>query len=88
MNGGRAHQITFDKSKEELIVIHHRFGMGDVFRLLGPMVDPKLVMRDAVRKVVRQARGKLTALHRTTHVYNMVQMINQYKCNVYPSLRL
>ena len=60
--------------------------MGDVFRLLGTMVDPKLVMKDAVRNVVRQTRGKLTALYRTTHFYNIPQMINQYKCHILPIL--
>ena len=41
-------------------------------------------MKDAVKNVVRQARGKLTALYRTTHFYNIPQMINQYKCHILP----
>ena len=37
-----------------------------------------------VRNVAWQARGKLTALYRTTHFYNVVQMINQYMCHILP----
>ena len=43
-------------------------------------------MHDAVRKVTGKARGKLKALLRTTSMYNMREIMNQYKCHVLPVL--
>ena len=56
----------------------------DNTKLLGP-IDPKLTMHTAVRKVIGQARGKVAALLRTIHLYNVKTIMNQYTCHsAYP----
>jgi len=57
----------------------------DNTKLLGLIVDPKLTMHTAVQKVIGQARGKVTALLRTIHLYNVKTIVNQYTCHsAYP----
>ena len=68
-----------------MVLVHDR-GRGhqmtfDKTKLLGPIVDPKLTMHTAVRKVIGQARGKVTALLRTIHLYNVKTLVNQCKCH-------
>ena len=39
---GEAHRVTFDSAKEELKVIHPRYGQGEAFRYLAASVDTRL----------------------------------------------
>ena len=52
----------------------------------GPIIDPKLLMAGAVRKVTGQARAKVRALLRTHVMYDIKTMMQQYKTHVLPIL--
>ena len=65
---GRPHQIIFDPAKEEFLIIHHHNDSSNIFRFLGPIVDTKFTMRDAVRKITGKVRGKLKALENATRL--------------------
>ena len=81
-----AHQVTLDKDKEEFVELHHIDSMGAPFRLLGPIVDPKLLMAHAVQKVCTKAKAKLQALLRMQHMFSFAEMVQQYKCHVLSAL--
>ena len=79
---GKLNRVSFDAGKEEFVVIHHVFGEGGDFRLLGPVFDPKLRMHRAVQKVVGKARPKLHALLKTRRYYSTRDMVLQYKTHL------
>ena len=56
---GKVNRVTFDAGKEHIIVIHPVQGEGDPFKLLGCLVDCKLVMQQAVEKMMSQIRPKV-----------------------------
>ena len=56
---GRDNRVEFDPGKEEFGIIHHINGVGDDFRLLGPIIDCKLSMRTAINKIVQKAHPTL-----------------------------
>ena len=45
---GRQNRVAFDASKEHLVVLHPVHGEGDHFKLLGTLVDCKLLMNPAI----------------------------------------
>jgi len=49
---GRRNRVTFDAGKEHIVVIHLLQGEGEIFRLLGCMVDVKLLMDDAIGRIL------------------------------------
>ena len=51
---GRANRVSFDPAKEHLVVIHPVHGEGEAFKLLGCMMDCKLLMNQAVEKFFRR----------------------------------
>ena len=68
VHGWDAHnQVRFDPAKESMAIIHHKNGIGEVFRLLGVHYDVKLTMCDAINAIVQKAGGKLKSLLRTAH---------------------
>ena len=56
---GRTNRVAFDPTKEHLVILHPLSGEGDTFRLLGCYVDVKLVMDQAIDKILAQARPKV-----------------------------
>ena len=54
----KVNRMIFDAGKEHIIVIHPVQGEGDPFKLLGSLVDCKLVMQQAVEKMMSQIRPK------------------------------
>ena len=56
---GRANRVAFDPTKEHVAILHPLHGSGDPFKLLGCMVDNKLLMHVAVDKIHSQMRPKL-----------------------------
>ena len=48
---GRANRVIFDPLKEHAIILHSVQGEGDPFKLLGFLVDCKLIMLNAVEKI-------------------------------------
>ena len=62
---GKVNRVTFDAGKEHIIVIHPVQGEGDPFKLLGSLVDCKLVMKQAVEKMMSQIRPTVSYTHLT-----------------------
>ena len=79
---GSANRICFDPTKEEFAVLHHVHGSGPDFRLLGPTIDAKLVMREAVGKVVRTTRPKLRSMLRSRRFYPTADLVLQFKAHI------
>ena len=79
---GSQHQVSFDAGKEEFAVLHHVYGDGPSFRLLGPVFDVKLCMHDAVDKLVRKARPKIHAILKSRRYYSEKNMVIQFKTHV------
>ena len=48
---GIANRVSFDATKEKSAIIHHHHGKEQMFRLLGPLIDPKLQMGPAIAKL-------------------------------------
>ena len=49
---GRINRVSFDAGKEHIIILHPIHGEGDPFKLLGCLVDCKLVMQQAVESLL------------------------------------
>jgi len=79
---GRHNRVEFDGDKEAFVILHPSLGEGDVFRLLGLMVDNQLRMQAAVDALLKKARPKLQALMRTRAFYDLDNMVLQYKTHV------
>ena len=79
---GVENQVLFDSTKEAFCILHHLFGSGGPFKLLGVMFDAKLLMHEAIDQIVRKAAPKLTALLRTKHLYSAPQLVQLYKAHV------
>ena len=79
---GEENRVEFDPSKESFVILHPIFGEGESFRLLGPTIDPKLIMSEEVQRIVRKTKPKLKALLRTTPVYSRKDMVLQYKTHI------
>jgi hypothetical protein len=80
---GRNHRVIFDASKEHLQVIHPIHGSGDDFKLLGCIVDVKLIMSNAIQDLLSQARPKVKAILRTRAHYDVANLIVQYKTHIW-----
>ena len=72
---GRRNRVSFDAGKEHLVVLHPLQGEGETFRLLGCMVDVKLLMDQAIDKILSQVRPKVQAILRTRHHYEVKDLI-------------
>ena len=82
-NWGRLNRVAFDPVKEHSIIIHSSQGEGDPFKLLGLLVDCKLIMQQAVDKLLTQIRPKVHAILRTKKFYNTKELIGQFKTHVW-----
>ena len=49
---GVTNRVVFDAQKEHLPIVHPLLGSGDAFKLLGCMVDVKLIMDVAVQDIL------------------------------------
>ena len=58
---GAQNRVSLDAGREEFTVTHHIEGQGEVFRLLKPVFDAKLLMHTAVQTWVGRARPKTQA---------------------------
>ena len=68
---GGINRVAFDPGKEHIVVLHPRDGSGDPFKLLGLMVDVKLLMNQAIEKILSQIRPKIKAILRTKPYYSV-----------------
>ena len=82
-NGGRTNRVAFDPSKEHVVIIHPALGEGDPFKLLGLLVDCKLVMDSGIERILAQARPKIRAIIRTRPHYSVAELITQFKTHIW-----
>jgi len=80
---GRVNRVAFDPSKEHVVVIHPTLGEGDPFKLLGLLIDHKLIMDVGIEKILSQARPKIRAILRTKPHYNVAELITQFKTHIW-----
>ena len=82
---GKRNRVTFDPAKEHTVVIHPTRGVGADFKLLGCLVDHKLLMVSAINATLAKARPKVTSLLRMRGFTSFSDMINQYKTHIWSS---
>ena len=75
---GRVNRVIFDPSKEHEVILHPIFGSGEPFKLLGCLIDCKLIMNQAIDKILAQIRPKVAAILRTRRYYNTAELIDQF----------
>ena len=76
---GRRNRVKFDAQKEHIIIIHPIQADGDSFKLLGCLVDCKLLMDQAIEEILAQARPKIRAILRTRAYYDRQILVAQFK---------
>jgi len=80
---GKRNRVSFDASKEHVVILHPSHGEGDDFRLVGTLVDAKLSMQPAVQDILDKVHPKTKAILRTRGLYNHADMIRQYKTHIW-----
>jgi len=80
---GRMNRVSFDASKEHLVVMHPSEYHGDPFKMLGLMIDLDLRMHSAIDQLLSKIRPKSTAILRTRAYYSIGELINQYKTHIW-----
>ena len=56
---GSDSRVSYDVAREEQVILHHREGVGSSFRFLGPLIDCRLLMHEAVAGLIKRARPKV-----------------------------
>jgi hypothetical protein len=79
---GRVNRVSFDASKEHMVILHPSECIGETFKLLGCLVDVDLRMHSAVEQVLSKIRPKITAILRTRIFYNIPDLILQFKTQI------
>ena len=79
---GHKHRVTFDPAKEYFCILHRTHCDGEAFRLLGTMIDPKLIMEDEIRRIHRKRRPKIKAILATRGVYSTSDLVVQFKTHI------
>ena len=77
-NWGRMNRVSFDASKEHLIIMHPCEYHGEPFKLLGCMIDLDLRMHSCIDQLLSKIRPKCTAILRTRAYSCAAELINQY----------
>ena len=83
---GVRNRVTFDASKEHIVILHPADGEGEDFKLLGCLIDVHLRMDHAIDSLTSRARPKIKALLRTRGLYSIGDLIMQYKIHVWSIL--
>ena len=79
---GSQHRVVFDGGKEAFAVIHHHDSYGAEFKLLGAIVDTKLIMKSEVDRILAKTRPKVKAILRTRAYYSSSDLVKQFKTHV------
>ena len=85
---GRCNRVSFDAGKEHLVVLHPISGEGETFRLLGCQVDVKLIMQQAIDKILTEIRPKVKAILRTRKHYDSKDLIGQFKTHIWSRMEM
>ena len=75
--------MKFDASKEHFVILHPQRCAGEPFKLLGCLIDPKLIMKFAIDNIMDRIRPRITALLRTRAHYDVGAMITQFKTHIW-----
>ena len=74
--------VRFDPAKEEFVILSPEGGHGMTFRLLGPLIDPKLLMHECIEKLYRKAKAKSRALLRCRRFFGIFDLLVLFKAHV------
>ena len=85
---GVRNRVSFDASKEHFVIMHPRYAFGDPFKLLGCLMDTKLIMKHAIDKVLSQIHPKIRAILRTRHHYDSKTLVNQFKTHIWGLMKI
>jgi hypothetical protein len=80
---GRKNRVSFDATKEHIIILHPSQCHGECFKLLGCMMDTDLRMHSAIEQVLGKVRPKITAILRTRAYYGISDLIGQFKTQIW-----
>ena len=80
---GRVNRVIFDEGKEHLVVIHPNQWHGEIFKLLGCMIDLNLGMHTCIDQLLSKIRPKSTAILRTRAYYDIPALLDQYKTHIW-----
>ena len=80
---GKVNRVSFDPSKEHLVVLHPVEHHGPCFKLLGLMVDTDLAMESAIDALLTKIRPKIKAILRTRGYHSVSDLIMQFKTHIW-----
>ena len=72
---GAKNRVTVQHSRECFAALDPRHGFGELFLLLGPVIDNKLRMKLAVDKLYRKAKPKARALLRYAKCFGRINIL-------------
>ena len=75
--------MSFDASKEHVVVLHPVQNQRAAFKLLGRMIDTDLRMQSAIDRLTAKVIPKITAILRTRAYYSVPQLIMQFKTHIW-----
>ena len=79
---GDRNRITFDASKEHLVILHPQYYEGNAFKFFGTLIDPQLLMEPAIESILSRSRPKIKVLLCTRRFYTTTDMLTQYKIHI------
>ena len=82
-NWGVQNRVIFDAGKEEFCILDPSHGVGRPFRLLGPIIDPKLRMHECVDKVYKRAKPKARRLLLAARFFTQRDLVKQFKAHIW-----
>ena len=79
---GVTNGVRLDPAKAHLLVIHPDESHGELFKILGLMMDLNLRMHSAIDQLLNKIRTKTTAILRTRAYYSVPALVNHYKIHI------
>ncbi len=79
---GEVNRVAFDPAKEEFAILSATDGHGEPFRLLGPLIDQKLLMNECIDKLYRKAKPKARALLRCRRFFSLFDLLVLFEAHV------
>ena len=79
---GVTNRVSFDPTKENFAILASQGGQAQPFRLLGPIVDEKLLMHECVDKLYRRGKAKARALLRCQRFFSRWDLMMLFKAHV------
>ena len=83
---GGLNRVAFDPGKEYFSVLDPGDGLGDSFRLLGPLIDNKLSMNICIDKIFKRAKPKACRILRARRFYSSSELVAQFKTHVWGTI--